>query len=113
LYRFVLQTVLFRVFSLGYVSDRANFTNTTIEAYKKNFEQKIWSNVALERRETGFITLREWRASDFVYQQELVLLLSNMSSTRLSQSPFWNTDFSSLLRAFFTDLHFGRRLAGV
>ena len=32
---------------------------------------------------------------------------------RLSQSPFWNTDFSSLLRAFFTDLYCGRGLAVV
>jgi hypothetical protein len=32
---------------------------------------------------------------------------------RLSQSPFWNTDFSSLLRAFFTDLYCGRWLAVV
>jgi hypothetical protein len=29
------------------VSDRANFTITKIEAYKKNFEQKIWSIMAL------------------------------------------------------------------
>jgi hypothetical protein len=47
LYRFVLQTVVFRVFCLGYVSDQADFTITTIEAYKKNFEQKIWSIMAL------------------------------------------------------------------
>ena len=47
LYKFVLQTVVFRVFCLGYVSDRANFTITKIEAYKKNFEQKIWSIMAL------------------------------------------------------------------
>ena len=33
--------------------------------------------------------------------------------SRLSQSPFWNTDFSSLLRAFFTDLYCGRGLAMV
>jgi hypothetical protein len=46
LYRFVLQTVVFRVFCLGYVSDWANFTITKIEAYK-NFEQKIWSIMAL------------------------------------------------------------------
>jgi hypothetical protein len=39
--------VVFRVFCLGYVSDQANFTITTIEAYKKNFEQKIWSIMAL------------------------------------------------------------------
>jgi hypothetical protein len=44
LYRFVLQMVVFR---LGYVSDRASFTITKIEAYKKNFEQKIWSIMAL------------------------------------------------------------------
>jgi hypothetical protein len=35
--------VVFRVFCLGYVSDRASFTITNIEAYKKNFEQKNWS----------------------------------------------------------------------
>jgi hypothetical protein len=46
LYRFVLQTVVFRVFCLDYVSDRGNFTITTIEAYKKNFEQNIWSIMA-------------------------------------------------------------------
>jgi hypothetical protein len=34
-------------FCLGYVSDPANFTITKIEAYKKNFEQKIWSIMAL------------------------------------------------------------------
>ena len=47
LYRSVLQTVVFRVFCLGYVCDRANFTITKIEAYKKNFEQNIWSIMAL------------------------------------------------------------------
>jgi hypothetical protein len=31
--------VVFRVFRLGYVSDRASFTFTKIKAYKKNFEQ--------------------------------------------------------------------------
>ena len=46
-YRFVLHMVVFRVFCLGYVSDRASFTITKIEAYKKNFEQKIWSIMAL------------------------------------------------------------------
>jgi hypothetical protein len=46
-YRFVLQMVVFRVFCLDYVSDPASFTITKIEAYKKNFEQKIWSIMAL------------------------------------------------------------------
>jgi hypothetical protein len=32
--------VVFRVFFLGYVSDRASFAITKTEAYKKNFEQK-------------------------------------------------------------------------
>ena len=52
--------VVFRVFCLGYASDRASFTITKIEAYKKNF----LSIMALQRRETGFTTLKEWRASD-------------------------------------------------
>jgi hypothetical protein len=45
-----------------------------------------------------------------VYNGQLRLC---MSLLRLSQSPFWNTDFSSLLRAFFTDLYCGRGLAVV
>ena len=79
--------VVFRVFCLHYVSDRASFTITKIEAYKKNFEQKSWSIMALKHRETGFTTLKELRASDFVYQHEFVLLLSykiNSKYTRIT-----------------------------
>jgi hypothetical protein len=39
--------VVFRAFCLGYVSDRASFKITKIEANKKNFEQKNWSIMAL------------------------------------------------------------------
>ena len=42
-----------------------------------------------------------------------IFLRKYWSFPRLSQSPFWNTDFSSLLRAFFTDLYCGRGLAVV
>jgi hypothetical protein len=54
--------VVFRVFCLGYVSNRASFTIPKIEAYKKNFEQKIRLYNA-----AGFTTLKEWKASDFVF----------------------------------------------
>ena len=74
LYRFVLQTVVFRVFCLGYVSDRANFTITKIEAYKKNFEQKIWS---------GFITPRNG-----IYNSEGVESLRLCLSTRARFATF-------------------------
>jgi hypothetical protein len=48
----LIQAAVFRVFCLGYVSDRANFTITKIEAYKKNFEQKfgvLWHYNAAKR----------------------------------------------------------------
>ena len=37
----------FFIFCLGYISDRTSFTVTKIKAYKKNFEQTIWSIMAL------------------------------------------------------------------
>jgi hypothetical protein len=49
------------VFCLGYVSDRASFTITKIEAYKKNFEQKIgvlWLYNAAKR------DLQFWRSGE-------------------------------------------------
>jgi hypothetical protein len=90
--------VVFRVFCLGYVSDRANFTITKIEAYKKNFEQKIWSIMALQRRETGFTTLKEWRASDFVCQHELVLLLSYKINSKYTRITVTGRIFSGNLK---------------
>ena len=41
--------------------------------------------MALQRRETGFTTLKEWRASGFVYQHVLVLLLSYKTTQNIQE----------------------------
>jgi hypothetical protein len=69
--------VVFFVFCLGYVSDRASFTTTKIEAYKTNFEQNIWEYYGfILTPRNGIYNFEGVESLRLCLQHELVLLLS-------------------------------------
>jgi hypothetical protein len=69
-----LQMIVFRVFCLGYVSDRASFTITKIEAYKKNFgfitpRNGIYNFEGVESQSLRLCLLTRARFATFIQNQ--------------------------------------------